>query len=57
MAQAETAQQQYLTGLDVANKLGLARLTELLADVAALPVHQREGAMAHLAQSDPACFH
>jgi hypothetical protein len=55
-AQAEAVRQQYQNGLDVANKVALAELETLLPDIAALPVHQREGALAHLAQSDPSRF-
>jgi hypothetical protein len=48
--------QQYESGLQVANKVALAELETLLPDIAALPIHQRDGALAHLAQSDPQRF-
>jgi hypothetical protein len=56
VTQNEAVRQQYQTGLDVANKVALAELETLLPDIAALPVHQREGALAHLAHSDPGRF-
>jgi hypothetical protein len=56
LTQNEAVRQQYQTGLDVANKVALAELETLLPDIAALPIHQRDGALAHLAQSDPARF-
>jgi hypothetical protein len=56
LTQAETARQQYVSGLETANQIGLARLTDLIPDVAALPVHQREDALALLAKTDPQRF-
>jgi hypothetical protein len=56
MQEGENSRQQYVQGLNVANQLAMGRLNELLPDIGALPVHQREGAMAMLAKSDPARF-
>jgi hypothetical protein len=56
MQEGENARQQYVQGLNVANQLAMGRLNELLPDIGALPVHQREGAMAMLAKSEPARF-